>query len=390
MIWFLARRNLRRSLLRTLLLVVGVGVAGALLFDMSMLARGLETSFARVLGELGYEIRITPRGTLPLSTEAVIPQADRVAARISLHPGVLWTSPILATNLYVEAGAERVTAVALGVRSELAGIMTSPGSDVGQGTVANAEMARSLRIEPGDTIRLATRVSPQTGRLIEGAEIMLTSIGEFAFDVRGQRTLALPFEQLQKVMGRTGGQSSFLIVKTRDGADPDEIVTWIEQTFPSLDAFSIFGLLQEARKQLVYFRHFALVLSTISLLITLLLIGAILTVAVGERLGELATLRALGLSRLRMVVLIVLEGAVLAAAGVPLALLLGAAVSRPLEAILQASPGIPAGLHFFVMTSAAAVRTVLLLLAVGTLGAAYPAWITGRLNIAATLHQEVQ
>jgi hypothetical protein len=53
-IWFLARKNLRRSASRTIVLITGVAVAGALLFDMSMLSGGLERSFGSALGRLGY------------------------------------------------------------------------------------------------------------------------------------------------------------------------------------------------------------------------------------------------------------------------------------------------------------------------------------------------
>ncbi|MGQ0572225.1 MAG: ABC transporter permease [Armatimonadota bacterium] len=389
--WFLARKNFNRAVSRTVLLVAGVAVAGALLFDMSMLGGGLERSFGAALGRLGYEIRVVLHGTLPLSTEALMPDAGTVAQRITTHPDVALSSPVLGTTLYVDGPGGPVAAVALGLRPDVRGIVRlESGRDVVDGLVVNAELARRLEVVPGAVVRLATRIDPQTGQAARTAEARVQAIGDFAFDLKAQRTLALPLEDLQRLLGLTTEQASFVVVKVRPGTDPEVVTRWIEAAFPALDAFSIAGLLHQVRQQLTYFNHFALILTGISLLVAFLLIGAVLTLAVGERLGELATLRAVGLSRPRMVLLVLLEGVLLAAVSTPLALLVGAAVSRPLDAILRATPGIPQDLHFFVLTPAAIARTALLLALTGTLGATYPAWVAGRLNVAATLHREVQ
>ncbi len=391
MVWLLARRNLRRSITRTIVLVAGVTVAGALLFDMSMLSGGLESSLGSVLGQLGYEIRVVLRGTLPLETEAVLPDATRTAQTIATHPEVAWAVPLLATNLYVGVGGRQTAAFALGISPEVAGIVhVTMGRVDFHGLIINPEMARIFHLTPGDPLRLATSISPQTGNPQGTTESRVEAIGDFVFDLRSQRTLALPLADLQALLRLQGGEASFIIVKLKPGADSDAVAQWITAVFPGLDAFSISGLLRRAQAQLTYFNQFAVILSAVSVLVTLLLIGAVLTLAVGERLGELATLRALGLRRVRLVLLLLVEGAVLAGASTPLALLLGAVISHPLDAILRAAPAVPQDLRFFVLSPSAVLRTIGLLLTTGTVGAAYPAWIAGRLNVAATLHREVQ
>ncbi len=391
MIWFLARRTLRRSLTRTLLVVAGVTIAGALLFDMSMLSGGLETSLADVLGRLGYEIRVVLRGTLPLSTDALLPEASRTARTIATHPSVAWAVPVLATNLYVTTGDGQSAAFALGIVPQVKGIVRLVrGRPDAQGLVINTEMARQFHLVPGDTLRLATSISPQTGSPQGTVLRRIEAIGDFVFDLRSQRTLALPLADLRALLGLQDGEASFIIVKLNPGGDAEGVARWIVATFPGLDAFSIASLLRRAQAQLTYFNQFAAILGAVSLLVALLLIGAVLTLAVGERLGELAALRALGLRRSRLMLLLLVEGAVLAGASIPLALLLGAAVSQPLDAILRAAPGVPQDLRFFVLTPEATFRTIALLLITGTVSAAYPAWIVGRLNVAETLHREVQ
>jgi len=225
--------------------------------------------------------------------------------------------------------------------------------------------------------------------LLRARVVRVDGVGEFVFDLQGQRSLAMPIETLRDLLGVGPGAASFLAVKLRPQADPERVARWVAVTFPALEALSVGQLLTQVRRQLLYFRHFATVLSGVGLLLAALLVGAVLTVAIGERLGELAMLRAMGLARLRLVQLVLAEGLVLALASVPLALLLGMVVGTMLDGILRGTPGLPQTLRFFVVTPGAAVRAAGLVVLTATLGAVYPAWVAGRLNVATTLHQEV-
>jgi putative ABC transport system permease protein len=388
MVAFLALRSLRRSPTRTLLLLAGITLSGSLLFDMTMLGSGLVESFGGVLGRLGYEIRVVPRGTLPLSSALLVPNASGIVGEIAAHPDVAWASPMIATQLYAEAGGRRLSVVAYGIPSRLPGLVRTE-ADVRDGAVLNAFLARELQVRPGERIRLGTRLSPQTLAPEAAVEVRVAGLGEFPFDLRGQRTLAVPLSVLEELLG-TRDRASFLVVKIREGADPEAVREWVNHTFPELEALSIPALLQAVRGQLRYFDHFSVILSGVSLVVATLLVGTVLTLQIGERLGELAVLRALGLQRTRLVLLVLLEGFALAAASCPLALGIGLGLSEPLDAILRALPGVPQDLRFFVPSPQAALRTVVLLLGAGTLGAAYPAWVAGSLHLASTLHREVQ
>ncbi|MCS7173358.1 MAG: ABC transporter permease [Armatimonadetes bacterium] len=388
MVAFLAFRSLRRSPARTLLLLAGITLSGSLLFDMTMLGSGLVESFSGVLGRLGYEIRVVPRGTLPLSSTLLVPHASRIAAALEAHRDVAWVVPMIATQLYVEAGGKRLSAVAYGIPGRLPGLVRTE-ADVQEGIVVNAALARELRIRPGSRVRLSTRLSPQTLLPQASAMVRVAGLGEFPFDLRGQRTLAISLRTLEELL-ETRDSASFLAVKVREGADPEMVRAWVNRSFPELEALSIPALLRAVRGQLRYFDHFSVILSGVSLVVATLLVGTVLTLQIGERLGELAVLRTLGVRRVRLVLLVLLEGFVLAAASCPLALGIGLGLSEPLDAILRAMPGVPQDLRFFVPSSAAALRTAALLLAAGTLGAAYPAWVAGSLQLATTLHREVQ
>ena len=144
-----------------------------------------------------------------------------------------------------------------------------------------------------------------------------------------------------------------------------------------------------SRVEFSYFRQISAVLSTVTLFFGFLLIAVLLTVSVNQRLGEIAALRAVGLSRARVVAGVLWESVLLVGMGGILALPLGGAMSIWLDNILRSMPGVPAQLHFFVFEPRA-LGLYVSLLAVASIGAAaYPMRIVAVLPIAATLRREV-
>jgi len=79
---YLAIRNLLRHPGRNVLYVLGVSITAALLLDMILLSSGLKVSLERVLNEMGWELRISPRGTLPFETDAHISGFRRIQSQL--------------------------------------------------------------------------------------------------------------------------------------------------------------------------------------------------------------------------------------------------------------------------------------------------------------------
>ncbi|MBX9855022.1 MAG: hypothetical protein K2Y26_05835, partial [Gemmatimonadaceae bacterium] len=68
----LALASLVRHPARTALAVAGIAVSSAMLLDMVMLASGMRLSFRELLDARGFQIRLSPKGTLPFDTEATV------------------------------------------------------------------------------------------------------------------------------------------------------------------------------------------------------------------------------------------------------------------------------------------------------------------------------
>ncbi|MCL7991792.1 MAG: ABC transporter permease, partial [marine benthic group bacterium] len=95
-------RELLRHPARSLLAVLGVAVACAMLLDMLMLGGGLNASFRSLLTSAGYELRVSPAGTLPFDTGATIGDASGVRLRLESEPGIDAVAPVLGSNLLIE------------------------------------------------------------------------------------------------------------------------------------------------------------------------------------------------------------------------------------------------------------------------------------------------
>ena len=214
-------------------------------------------------------------------------------------------------------------------------------------------------------------------------------IADVRLDAAGQQTIVCQIADAQRLSGARHDEASLLVAGTPPGANADRVARAIMTRHPQVSAYSLQQLLHTAAQQLSYLTQFALVLGATSVIVAAMLLGTIVTLSVRGRLGEIATLRALGVSAGRVRVLITSEAVVLTIAALPLAFALGLGVAQVLDRLLKAAPGLPSDLHFFVFTAAAAWKTGGLLLACSVVAGAFPAHLAARQPIAATLHAEM-
>lgn len=400
-------RELLHHPLRTSLAVAGVAVATAMLLDMLMLGTGLRRSFDELLRAGGYELRISPKGTLPFDTRATLAGAGELRDSVTRHPDVAGVAPVLAANLLAGRGPGRGTpsrggnegttrpraqllrVFVLGVDPDEQGLYRlvdgSPPAGPGD-LVLSPEAADALGAGRGDTVRLSAG-GALGGRAAPGRAFRVTGTAEFLYASREERPAAA---RLDAVAGltRRPDQVSFFMARLEPGADPDRVADGLAESFPRLEVASAGQLVQRARDRLSYFRQLAFILGTVSLVVAGLLVGTIMAVSVSERYGTLAVLRAVGVSRGSVVAALAAESAALCAVAGLLGLGLGALTARWLESVLADFPGLPRAVRFFVLRPADLVTAWAAVLAVGIVAALLPAWRAAGLEVAPTLHRE--
>ena len=392
-----AWRGLVRQPARALLGIVGVAAVCALLFDMLLLSRGLVLSMQDLLEQVGFAIRVTATQALPGSGPR-IRGASQVAAAIAALPEVAEAVPLVFGDAEVtstdRAGPLSISFFAADASTRrpwtiVEGRDLAGGVGLTRQVLLNRRLADVLGRRPGDTVtlRASCRAGPSA---VPAVALQVAGIATFPFDDPTQMTAASTLRDAARACGGDNvDEADLLLVALSPRGDPDAVREAIRRLRPDVHALTndeIVARLQQA--EFSYFRQISTVLIAVTLSFGVLLITVLLTVSVNQRLGEIATLRALGFSQRRVAADVLCEAALIISIGGALALPIGMVLARGLDRILKAMPGVPADLHFFVFQPRAVAVHASLLVATAILAAVYPMWIVARLPIAATLRRE--
>jgi putative ABC transport system permease protein len=376
---------------RTILAIAGVAVSAAMLLDMVMLASGMRASFRELLVSRGYQIRLAPKGTLPFDTEATIDDAGRLTRDLLATPGVAAVSPVLGGQLHVLRADSNIAATLLGLHPSVQGdYELQAGRDpvANDEILMNADLLAALGKRIGDTVTAGAGYDPQLRQLNGAKPLRIVGRVRFLYMAASQRGAAMPLEGMQAMSADRTDRVSLFMVRTRPGVDVEAARHEIESSFPSVSAISIETAIAQVDQRLSYFRQLAAILGAVSFVVGFLLVTTIVTVSVNERIGEIAVLRAIGVTRARIVRRIATEGLVLMMIGGTIGLGLGLITARYLNSILASFPGLPAAIDFFLFEPHDAWQALGLLVVAGVLAGIYPAARAAALPIAPTLREE--
>jgi len=386
-------KSLGRQPLRTALSLAGIAVASAMLLDMIMLSGGIDQSFSDLVLRRGYQIRLTPKGTLPFDTEATMAGASEIVAALRRDPAVEAAGAVLGTSLYGRATDTLVTLFGYGVEPEAQSLyQVTAGRDLApddsDAVLLSEPAARLLGAGVGDTVTLVGRLDPQVVTAAVGRRTVVRGMVHWIYDYRGQPSVGTLLPVMQRLARQGHDRASIIVVKALEDRRVPALAASLRARYPQIEVNSVADLVAHFRERLVYFRQLSFILGSMSLIVTVLLIATLLTITVNERLGEIATLRAIGVSRATVVGQVLAEGITLTLIGAVLGILLGLVTARYIDAILTSFPGLPASFSFFVPRADVLSLAALVLLATGSLAGLYPAWLASRAPIAATLRAE--
>lgn len=392
MLLTLAAASLLRHRARTVLAILGVAVSAAMLLDMVMLSSGMRESFRGLLLSQGFQLRISPKGTMPFDTEATIRDGDSIVTQLRGMPEVQAVSPVLGGQLHIPTANGTVATSTVGIIPAVERdyeLLGGRQPDSANEMVANDALLRALGRSVGDTVHAGTGYDSQLRSLAGERTLRIVGRARFVYMATDQKGAALPIATLRAMQGRDAQKPvTLMMLRLAPEQDIEAVRARIQQLFPRVTVISTAVALKQVDERLSYFRQLAVILGAVSLVVGFLLVTTLVTVSVNERIGEIAVMRAIGVRRWRVVTQIVMEAGAMMLAATPLGLALGLVTARYLNSILARFPGVPERIDFFLFQPRSAWTALGLLVVSGVLAAVYPSWRSASLPIATTLRQE--
>jgi putative ABC transport system permease protein len=362
-----------------------------MLLDMVMLGSGMRESFRGFIEQQGFQIRLTPRGTMPFDSEATVGGGAALVEAVAADPDVVKVAPLIGSKIFSRADSV-VSAFVLGIVPAVQGdYLIVEGREIAapDEMVVNASYLAATGFAVGDTVQIAAGYDAQMRRFAGSRTVRIVARARFVMLGGTERAAALPIETVQAMGGpERADRVSVVMVATRPGADIETVRLRLEASDARVSALSTAAALKFVDERLGYFRQLAFILASVSLAVGFLLVTTLVTVSVNERIGEIAVMRAIGVARWRIVAQVMAEGVALSLVGATIGLGLGLITAQWLNGILAAFPGLPAAFDFFYFEPAAAFRSLGLLVLCGIAAGVWPAWRAATLPIAKTLREE--
>jgi putative ABC transport system permease protein len=297
-------RNMLGRPARTVLTVLGVGVGIAAVVILTGISWGFERSMAAIYRSRGIDLVVVRAG---LSDQLSSNLDERLGETIRAAPGVEAVAPSLMDAVSFE-------------EANLASVLAD-GWEPGGLLIRGLRLVDGRALEPGDTRSamlgriLAMNLGKKVGDPVSIAGEPFRVVGIYESDSLFENGgLVVPLRELQRMMGRQGMVTGFVVVAKPD-TDVKALGKAIESKIAGVAAVPAHDYVQGnvqirlARSMAGATIGVALVLGSIGLLNTM-------AMAVFERTGEIGLLRALGWRRRRIVALLMGEAAALGLLGV--------------------------------------------------------------------------
>jgi putative ABC transport system permease protein len=345
------------------LTAVGVAIGVAAVVAFLSVAAGLEQSARGLINLGGAQMGIFQAGVRDL-TASTLPES--LAGRIEREPGVAEATPVAVETEEVAGNSLLVFGVDPGGFVMRRLVLTAGRRPTGRGALLGDGAADDLGLRTGDTIELGGGAVPVTGTYHTGVP----------FEDQG---VAVPLALTQAAEDRRG-EVTTIAVAVEPGVANSDVAERLERRYPGTIVIDQPGEATRADTNSLLLRKSTLVIAILALVLGALTVVNTMAMAVLERRSEFALLAAVGWTPKLVGLLVLTESLVLAVAGVAAGLVLGALAGGAVADTLGASAVVAPATGLGVLALGGAVG-----LALGALGAVYPAWRVTRLPPAEAL-----
>jgi len=359
----MARRNLRRTTLRSVLAALGIVIGVVAIASLGMVGTAIQQTATTTLGDIGNEVVVSPafQAGVGRLTDRDVREIERVAGNSAVVP-------VKSTRASVRFDPQQELATIYGMRNPGDIYTASDGripDPLRSGALVGADLAERLGVRPGNTITVAGDSYRVVGVLATQSGFSPVNpnsavvLPQTAFRSTGYSQVVLTAES-----GRAANQTAMAVrAALNDRGQRVEIFEFASIT-RQIDEF--FGLLNV----------FLLGIGFISLFVAGVAILNVMLMSTVERREEIGVLRAVGYQRTEVLRILLTEAMLLGVTGGVVGALASVLVGMALNWIALGDP-----LFVFQPRN---VGFLLLALVVGVVVSAasglYPAWRAANAN----------
>jgi putative ABC transport system permease protein len=353
-----AWKNLWRRRLRTLLTLIGIGMAIGAFVALVGFSRSFEHEWQRLYSSSGTDIAVVDKNFMNSSVN------QSLQGKLRAVPVVAEAEPMIFNILDITPEVNAIVFGWLDDSYEFDSLTFSSGTRFHNGKpeiIIGELLAKNLDKKVGDTLELQGGTFTVVGTFHGGTALEAGA-------------LIMPIDQLQQISSLQGKVSGFHVrlKPVPAGESPEHYVkraqAAIEAALPGLNAQGAAD--RAANNQFVTLAHaVAWGTSCIALLMGILGIANTMAMSVFERTREIGILRAIGWKAWRVLLLIQVEATVLGFVGGVLGILIGWGALHILAKLPQTASVVSASLSPLHFVEALAIAVLS-----GLIAGAYPAW----------------
>jgi putative ABC transport system permease protein len=395
----LARKSIRARLGRTIAIAVAIVVGVSFVVGSFVLADSLRSTFDNLFAELNENVDFEVRSEVAFGNGATAerdPVPLALADDLRAVEGVAVVEPLVQRYAqFLRPDGSPVTtqgAPTIGVSwssdDAIVGLTLRDGdAPRGPGQVAvDKATADRERFRVGDEVDIITDTGISTFTIVG-----IVSLGNA--DGFGGATLAVfDLPTALEVLG-AGDSVDVIDIAITEGADPDEVQARLQAAVPpNIEVVTGEQVAEEAAdgiNQFVsLFGNGLLTFAFVTAFVSAFIINNVFAITIGQRLRELALMRAVGASAKQVSRMIVAEGFVMSLIATAIGIVGGIGVARLMVALFNA-----AGLGFPPTATVLAARTIVMALVVGVgitlVSVIVPARRASRIPPVAAMHPEL-
>ena len=376
----LARRNVSRHWLRSILAVTGIAIGVVAIATLGIMGNSINLMFNDMVSDVGDTITVSP-ATRSGTTELTKRQVDDITRAVGANRAI----PFATTFDSVTVGETKSGAMIYAIPAKDIPFLLDMEAgaypkDTGSGCVIGKKLAENSK-DTGLKLGARATIGNETLRVVG----VLEERG-MGFDINPDHAIVVPYSWYSNHYNKDTYDQ--VIVKVRDVNDLDAVKEAIEQKMNRREnvvtVMDTRGILKEVFAAVDSITIFLMGIGAVSLIVAGVSILNVMLMSVTERIKEIGVLRSIGTRRSEVMRMFIYEALILGLVGAAIGGVLSFGTGYMMTAVFSGNPDYffnPTSLLYIVFGMAFGIG-------MSAVSGIYPAWKAAHLNPIQALRHE--